>query len=105
MSGGSFNYLYAKRAAELLDGPGQLVAMAAALKGLGYASEVAVDTIALHKALCEADKRLNARIESLAGVWRAMEWWRSGNRGEDAFEYALAQYRAGELPATSEDER
>jgi hypothetical protein len=102
MSGGSFNYLCHKDAADLFaSGLGDAVDMADALAALGYAPDAAKETAALVAEARAAQARIDAKLERLQGVWKALEWWRSCDWSEQQFKRALAEYRGVELPTCS----
>jgi hypothetical protein len=102
MSGGSFNYLCHKDAAELLQGGTHDAAeMGDALAVLGYAPDAAEETHALIAEVRAAEARLNASLHRLRPVWKAMEWWQSCDWSENDFKRALAEYRGTELVACS----
>lgn len=94
MSGGSYNYLCSKDAAELLSGHhSDLREMADTLASLGYAKDAAVETEELLLMLRQFDIRIQTRVDRLRGVWKAVEWWKSGDWGEDDVHETLAKYR------------
>lgn len=94
MGGGSYNYLYSKEPDELLRGGWEdLEHMARRLARLGYAADAAGETEELLLILRQVQVRLEARQRRLADIWRAVEWWDSGDSGEDGVKAALAQYR------------
>ena len=102
MSGGSFNYLCHKDASDLLTGGlGDAQDMGDALASLGYAQDAAKETFALIAAVRAAQARLDAFLERLQPVWKAMEWWQSCDWGENDLKRALAEYRGVELPTCS----
>lgn len=70
--------------------------MADALAGLGYAADAAKETQALILEIRAARNRLQASIDRLAPVWKAMEWWQSRDTSEDDLKAALAGYRGEE---------
>jgi hypothetical protein len=82
MSGGSYDYLYF-HVAELGGRRGDLETMAARLEGLPYAVEAAAATRRILEAISD---------EKLAKVWRAVEWWDSGDYDEDQVREAVAEY-------------
>ena len=102
MSGGSFNYLC--RTWELdavLNKMGDLQDMSNALSALGYAQDAARETEELLVILRQWEVQTAVRLDRLREVWKAMEWWRSRDWGEDQFKQTLAEYRgetAGERP-------
>lgn len=94
MSGGSFNYLCTKEVGTLLvDGLDDVQRMAEELAELGYADDVAEDTQALIRSIQGTELALNLLIARLSPVWREMEWWQSGDVGEDNLKRALERYR------------
>jgi len=82
MSGGSYDYLYFN-APEMGGHRGQLEAMAERLDQLPYAKEAAAATRRILLALDD---------EALAEVWHAVEWWDSGDYGEDQVRSATSKY-------------
>ncbi len=96
MSGGSYDYLCLQGADELVGSShhqANIDAMAARLSGLGYAQDAARETEELLLILRQVETRLDVRIGRLNGIWRAVEWWDSGDSGEDGVKEALKQYR------------
>lgn len=94
MSGGSFNYLYVKGLSDLLlADPSDLDRMAEELEDLGFlAKPVADRTRALQERIIEVDREVNAEIEALAPMWKAVEWWRSMDWGKDQVMVALGEW-------------
>jgi hypothetical protein len=89
MSGGSFDYLcFVSSADELAQKREALERMADELAALSYARTAAAETQRLVDALIRIDVRLEAG-DKLRDVWKAVEWWRSGDRGEDAVRGAV----------------
>lgn len=94
MSGGSFNYLCeAWDLDEIIGKLGDLQDMSHALAALGYAQDAARETEELLVILRQWQVQTEVRLNRLRGVWKAMEWWRSCDWGEDDFQKALAEYR------------
>lgn len=89
MSGGSYDYLYLQ-SDDLSRNRRMIEEMARRLEGLPYASEAATDTRRILTLLADAQ----ALAERLADVWRAVEWWDSGDYGEDDAQDAIAKYRS-----------
>lgn len=88
MSGGSFDYLCFNT--DDLSGRRRMVEeMARRLEKLPYASEAAADTRRIIALLDETQ----ALGEQLADVWQAVEWWASGDSGEEQAQEALTAYR------------
>lgn len=93
MSGGAFDYLYCKEAEQLFGSPSQLQEMADRLAGLPYAADAAKDAYDLLAIVTSQLVRVEAAQRRLADVFYAVEWWDSGDSGEDAVRKALAKYR------------
>ncbi|MFD0853580.1 hypothetical protein ACFQ07_15190 [Actinomadura adrarensis] len=99
MSGGSYDYLYVwtNDIQQLIARRHHLKAMAERLAGLPYARDAAIETERIAAALERLEIQVTARAEALDDVWKAVEWWDSGDWGEDAVKKALAEYR-GDQP-------
>lgn len=96
MSGGSYNYLFAASPSLLVEQhEDNLRRMADRLAALGYAEDAARETEETILIIRQMEVRLQARINRLADVWHAVEWWDSGDRGEDGLRAALEAYRSG----------
>lgn len=94
MSGGSYDHLcHAFDLDDLLGKRGSLREMADRLAGLGYAEDAAKETEELLVLLNQWSVRAEVRRNRLAEVWKAVEWWDSGDRSEGAVREALAAYR------------
>ncbi|MGN7137247.1 hypothetical protein [Streptomyces pseudogriseolus] len=94
MSGGAYNYLY--EACDLEDLQSKQYAlreMADRLAGLGYAQDAAAETEELLTLFNQWQVRAHVRLRRLEKVWKAVEWWDSADRTEDAVKAALAEYR------------
>lgn len=97
MSGGSFNYLCDTWDLDhLLGKQGSLEAMSQALATVGYAQDAARETEELLVLLRQWQNQAEVRLKRLTPVWKAMEWWKSNDWGEDDFREALAEYRTPE---------
>ena len=96
MSGGSYEYLFIKDATDLLRGNEHLQPMADRLAALGY-MDAAKETNDLIVELRIVEARLEARVDRLRDVWKAVEWLDSMDSGPEAVAEAVAQYR-GERP-------
>ncbi|MGW2520448.1 hypothetical protein ACWC09_26235 [Streptomyces sp. NPDC001617] len=83
MSGGSYDYLYFQ-VSEFGGHREQLERMAERLEGLSYATEAAAATRRILELTGD---------ERLTGVWRAVEWWDSGDYSEDQVRKAVAAYQ------------
>jgi hypothetical protein len=93
MSGGSYEYLCWKQPRELLAKQDAVQQMADRLAGLGYARDAAKETQAFLLTLRQFENRIEAMQDRLSDVWHAVEWWDSGDSGEDGVRAALAKYR------------
>lgn len=93
MSGGSYDYLYVKDASDLFVNPGELAAMATRLSTLGYADDAAADAHDLLAIVRTQKVRVEAAQSRLYGVFHAVEWWDSGDSGEENVHAELAKYR------------
>ena len=93
MSGGSYDYLCYKDASDLFDYENQIRSMSDRLAELGYAEDAAKETEELILILRQFQNRVNARLERLQPVWRAVEWWDSGDSSEVGVKRALSEYR------------
>jgi hypothetical protein len=82
MSGGSYDYLY-WQVGELGGRREELERMAVRLEGLPFAAAAAVATRRILESISD---------EKLAEVWRAVEWWDSGDYGESQVRQAVAEY-------------
>lgn len=93
MSGGSYDYLCHSEPRELFGRLGTIETMASDLAELGYAQDAAKETEELLLLLRQIEMRLEVRFYRLQPIWKAMEWWRSCDWGEDDVKAALAEYR------------
>jgi len=94
MSGGSYNYLCHANADDLINKTGDIQDMADRLASLGYAQDAAKETQALLLTVRQYENRIQAMKERLHDIWRAVEWWESGDSGEEGVRDALDKYRA-----------
>lgn len=105
MSGGSYDYLYSKDLHDLLrSGMTELDSMIDRLSGLGYARDAAREAAELRLIIRQAETRVEAAMERLSGVFRAVEWWDSMDSREDGVVEALAKYRGAPTPTEEERE-
>jgi hypothetical protein len=95
MSGGSYDYLCHKDAGEMFEMEHQLQRMADTLAETGYAEDAAKETMGLLLEVRSCKVRLDARIQRLTQIWRAVEWWHSGDTGEEGVKLAIEEYRKG----------
>jgi len=93
MSGGSYDYLCFKDAGEILGFEGQLRDMRDRLIGVGYAQDAARDTEEVLRIIRGYRARMECHLQALYEVWRSVEWWDSGDSGEDGVKKALSEYR------------
>lgn len=93
MSGGSYNYLFCKDSDQLVNEESTIQEMADRLASLGYAEDAARETTELLLMIRQARVRIDTRARRLSQVWQSVEWWDSGDGGEDGLAKALAQYR------------
>ncbi len=82
MSGGSFNYICFKEIDELFGREDEIERMAKELLKLGFESYSQITLEVLH------DMKLlqlifNAKQPMLGDVWKAIEWWHSGDIGKE----------------------
>lgn len=91
MSGGSFNYLCYKDAGELVSSSRQdLNEMVSALDALGSdAKEIADRTRAIPDRIAE----IQAEIDALSDVWKAVEWWQSCDWSRERVFVEIGRYK------------
>lgn len=94
MSGGSYNYLcHCWEAEDLIGKLSDLQNMSTRLSGLGYAQDAAKETEELVCLINQAKVRIEVRMKRLKDVWRAVEWWDSGDYNQDRVKEVLTEYR------------
>lgn len=93
MSGGSHNYICHCEAQELIGREEDLREMSDDLAALGYCKDAAAETEEILILVRQFENRINTRLERLSPVWRALEWWHSGDIGEDSFKEAIEKFR------------
>ena len=97
MSGGSFGYLcFEDTLADLAAKRHELERMHAALCELPYARVPATETARVLAMLERAESRVSA-LEELRAVWKAVEWWASGDWSEDRVRQVIRDYEDGAL--------
>lgn len=90
MSGGSFNYMYQSCDAwNLYNYMQNLRDMIEKLEELGYQDAADASTSIIHTL-----NRLDSEFETLRGVWKAVEWYTSGDFAFDQVEDAIKDYRS-----------
>ena len=94
MSGGSYNYLFTKEPYELLEYHNieRIEEMADRLMQSGY-KDVAKDMQRLAEYCKSAKLRIGVLSEELSDVMQAIEWYVSGDSGEDGIKDAVEEYR------------
>lgn len=93
MSGGSFNYLYCKENIDdLLYHTDDLDDMREALIKYGY-EDIAKDTQRLIEYIKSAEVRVTVLAKNLQGVFKAVEYYESGDWGEETMLSKLEEYR------------
>ena len=93
MSGGSYDYLCHKFAEDWLSGvPESAQRMADRLAELGY-HDAAVETNTIIAVARAAAARMQAHLDRMEPVWKAVEWMDSGDWGPDKVAEAIASYR------------
>lgn len=93
MSGGSYDYLCDKDAADLMLYEGRLEEMANRLASMGGAEDVAKDAFDLLAVVRGQRVRIVAAMDRLRGVFKAVEWVDSADWSADAIKWALLDYR------------
>jgi len=98
MSGGSYNYLCFADPSDLLQKHSQdLREMVEGLSAAG-ADDAARETETIIVILDHFRNRMQARVDRVSPVWKALEWWHSGDWSEKQFRETLAEYRADVEP-------
>jgi hypothetical protein len=93
MSGGSFNYLFARSADELPQHLEDLSNMASYLTVLD-AHDAAAETEDVVRYILHARRQVEARMAHLADVWKSAECHASGDRSRAQLDQELERYRA-----------
>ena len=93
MSGGSYDYICFDVVRDLMDKQQQIQNMADRLARLGYAHDAAQETQELLLTIRQFENRIEAMQGRLVMLWKAVEWWDSGDISEDGVQRALARYR------------
>lgn len=95
MSGGSLNYLCYKGPDELFNYIEEMEAVELVLLGHG-AQDIARDVRRLIEYVKSAEIRIAVLAENLRGVFKAVEWYSSGDYGKDSLLDQLEKYRTKE---------
>ena len=98
MSGGSWDYLYSKDIDELMNGSSTelLQDMVDRLNSAGF-KDVAQDTQRLVEYIKSASIRIETLFETLSPVFKAVEWFDSGDWGEETLNNEILKYRNARL--------
>lgn len=98
MSGGSWNYLYLKEIDDLMNGSSTelLQDMVDRLNSAGF-KDVAKDTQRLVEYIKSASIRIKTLFETLSPVFKAIEWFDSGDWGEETLNNEILKYRNARL--------
>lgn len=98
MSGGSWDYLYCKDVDELMNGSSvkTLQDMVDRLNSAGF-EDVAKDTQRLVEYIKSASIRIETLFETLSPVFKAVEWFDSGDWGEETLNNEILKYRNARL--------
>ena len=94
MSGGSFNYLYCKEPADMMNEVTTIEDMSESCIRMGYA-DIAKDLTRLAEYIKSAYIRIEVLTEQLSEVMRAVEWYQSCDIGEESLAKAIEKYRTG----------
>ena len=102
MSGGSWNYLFCKDIDELMNGSSTelLQDMVDRLNSAGF-KDVAKDTQRLVEYIKSASIRIETLFETLSPVFKAIEWFDSGDWGEETLNNEILKYRNARLGSYS----
>lgn len=106
MSGGSYNYLCFKDADDIQQASDSLNQMCDRLSRLPYAEDVAKETMWVILEMRAHRVRVQAAIDRLSGVWKAVEWWDSCDSSESELVSAIAKFRGceiGDMPLVDEE--
>jgi hypothetical protein len=98
VSGGSWNYLFCKDIDELMNGSSTelLQDMVDRLNSAGF-KDVAKDTQRLVEYIKSASIRIETLFETLSPVFKAVEWFDSGDWGEETLNNEILKYRNARL--------
>lgn len=95
MSGGSFNYLCMRDAGELVAGANheELQHMISELARLGPPAQKATElSQEIQADIHTFAKQLQAKLDRIENVWRAMEWMRSNDWSKEQFWIELGKF-------------
>ena len=92
MSGGSFEYLYSKDAGEVLATLTTVRRMASVLDDeFGHLAKDAVDATL---EIIRLGHELQEKLDGLADLWKAVEWWQSCDTSRDQALIELGKWKA-----------
>lgn len=100
MSGGSWDYLYCKDIDEIMASAEDLQDMSDRLMALGY-TDVAQDTQRLVEYVHSARIRIDSLFKALSPVFKAVEWFDSGDWGGETLDDEIWKYRKSNLDSYS----
>jgi hypothetical protein len=92
MSGGSHNYLYCKDSDEILNHISDIEGMRDRLTEEGYL-DAAKETEEVILVINSFNVRMQARLNRLSQVWRAVEWCDSGDSDPNHIKEEVEKYR------------
>lgn len=96
MSGGSFNYLCFSEFPEIMCRTDELEQMEQILIEKGY-DDIAKDVHRLVEYCKSATVRIGVLFEQLNSVLHDVEWYESGDIGDQSLKETLEKYRNGEI--------
>ena len=96
MSGGSYDYLFCREVNELfsVDALDNMESIEVHLLSTGY-DDIAKDVRRLIEYIKSADNRISVLHEQLGGVFKAVEWYDSGDYSKGTMKKELEKYRTG----------
>lgn len=97
MSGGSFNYLCHADPAELFNRTSDIERMVEELAKLGF-KDAAQETETIKLIAHHFQVLMQARLNRLSPVWKAVEWYRSCDWSLDSVNDAIEKYREPAQP-------
>lgn len=92
MSGGSFDYLYTREADNITNYQETIRSMASALDALGY-KEAAAKTVEIGDVVREFELFFDGIPDEFLRIWRAVEWYSSGDSVEDSIRQADEKWK------------
>jgi hypothetical protein len=94
VSGGSFDYLCSRHSlVELMERTDSIDAMGQTLRNAGHLAAAAA-TESILADIKAFEESVLARVESLRGVWKAVEWNASGDWGPEAITEEVDAFHA-----------